>query len=933
MELTLGSFEQTQEKPPVYVYVVKEAGWFTLSGVEGMLVAVDGETVENSSLFRAEQTIELSWPEGAEQNPVWLVTEREYAITVPETGYWFRWEGEKAGTLEFDWADVWEIAVGEDRYSQCPVPVKAGVTLLRLTAPVGEAAFRVDFVEEPKLVEVAKGKTVLLTGPKDEVLTVADYIWRTESGSVATVSAGKVTAKGVVGTETLVTATHKTDGTVLRYRVVITQPVQRSGVRIMDGDYDATGQTATVYLTAGEGAWVLTGKTYPENASDGLIWTSSNPEFAEVDGTGTVSFKGKGAGQSVIITATATDGSKEKGIVKFKIVQKAESVVSTEDLVLEVAEGKTLKLAPYVQVLPDCTTNKKVSWSIAEGSAYAKISSGGVLTAAKGLTQIETVKVVFASVETPEAASSITVRIVPGTAAVKLYRKTGTEEPDVTGGTVAVTMGTSSADLITLRAVNEPAAAAQTWQWKASDKNVEIAAGETAGEVIIRAKAGFESKLSGKTITITATAGDGTNQKSAVKLKLTQPVEGLTLPGTVGLAAGKSVKLAAELQIAPAYATNRKVSWEIVQGGEFAKLTNAGVLTANKGLQNIETVKVRCTALDGSGKIAETEVTVCPVTASVVLKRAGAPVEKTEMLTLNDGPAKTLEIAAFNEPADAAQAWDWKVSDKTVAVEYAQPNVVRLTFTSGQAGKNVTITATAKDGSGKKASFQVKVIQPVEEVTLLESAPAVLALTKGKTLNLSKLVQAGPAKATNKKLIWTLYGLDENGGRYEIPAAEASISNGSLKAPKITKRMDAVVVVTPQDGCLKDDGTSVCKALELPVTLYPAPVAGVAILDGEYDATGQTGTLRIKAGEATALWDLDARTYGAANAAEGDFCPDVIWSSANQQYATVDENGVVTAHAGAIGKNVIITATAADGSGKKAIVKIKILAAEPEADT
>lgn len=47
------------------------------------------------------------------------------------------------------------------------------------------------------------------------------------------------------------------------------------------------------------------------------------------------------------------------------------------------------------------------------------------------------------------------------------------------------------------------------------------------------------------------------------------------------------------------------------------------------------------------------------------------------------------------------------------------------------------------------------------------------------------------------------------------------------------------------------------------------------------------------------------------------------WKSSSEKLATVDENGLVTL-IGDTGKNVTITATAADGSGKKVSVKIVI---------
>lgn len=51
----------------------------------------------------------------------------------------------------------------------------------------------------------------------------------------------------------------------------------------------------------------------------------------------------------------------------------------------------------------------------------------------------------------------------------------------------------------------------------------------------------------------------------------------------------------------------------------------------------------------------------------------------------------------------------------------------------------------------------------------------------------------------------------------------------------------------------------------------------------------------------------------------------VTWKSSNKKYATVDKNGKVTLKKAGIGKTVTITATATDGSEKKATIKIKIM--------
>ena len=58
-----------------------------------------------------------------------------------------------------------------------------------------------------------------------------------------------------------------------------------------------------------------------------------------------------------------------------------------------------------------------------------------------------------------------------------------------------------------------------------------------------------------------------------------------------------------------------------------------------------------------------------------------------------------------------------------------------------------------------------------------------------------------------------------------------------------------------------------------------------------------------------------------ANAANKE----VSWETSNKKYATIDKNGMLTLKKAGAGKTVTVTATAKDGSGKKATIKIKIM--------
>ncbi|MDR1495836.1 MAG: S8 family serine peptidase [Clostridiales Family XIII bacterium] len=75
-------------------------------------------------------------------------------------------------------------------------------------------------------------------------------------------------------------------------------------------------------------------------------------------------------------------------------------------------------------------------------------------------------------------------------------------------------------------------------------------------------------------------------------------------------------------------------------------------------------------------------------------------------------------------------------------------------------------------------------------------------------------------------------------------------------------------------------------------------------------------TINLKPGKSL---NLKATVSGAVNGVKG-----VVWKSSNNKYATVSQTGKVTAKKAGLGKLVIITATAKDGSQKYATATIRI---------
>ena len=252
------------------------------------------------------------------------------------------------------------------------------------------------------------------------------------------------------------------------------------------------------------------------------------------------------------------------------------------------------------------------------------------------------------------------------------------------------------------------------------------------------------------------------------------------------------------------------------------------------------------------------------VTGTVNYKVTGVSLS-SDTLTLNVGESSTLTATITPDNA----------TDKSVAWESDAPGVATVengTVTAIKAG-TATITATAADGSGEKATCTVTVnaaeTVPVQSVSLDKTS---LELTEDETAQLTATVK--PDDATNKNVTW-------------------ESSNTSVATVNATGEVTAIgagtatITVTTVD----QSKTATC---EVTVTAAPVPVTGVSLNKDSTSLTvGGTETLTAT-----------VKPEDATNKA-------VTWTSSNSTVATVDQNGVVTAVAPGA---ATITVTTADGS-------------------
>ena len=334
-------------------------------------------------------------------------------------------------------------------------------------------------------------------------------------------------------------------------------------------------------------------------------------------------------------------------------------------------------------------------------------------------------------------------------------------------------------------------------------------------------------------------------------------------------------------------------------------------------------------------------------------------------LTLTKG--QTQKLTATVAPANATKKEvKWSTSNKNVAT--VSPSGLVTAKSAGTA----TITCTAQDGSGVKATCKVTVTVPVSGIQLSQTSAA---LTVGDTLTLTKTIY--PSDATNQAVTWmsssdAVASVDSNGKITAKTAGSAvitckSVSDNSvvgicnvtvkakvqtpseIKVNKITlnkttasvtkgKTLQLTATVAPGNATKKEVKWSTSNknvAMVSTSGLVTAKSAGTATITcTTQDGSGVKATCKITVknpvvkvtkvtlNKTTAtLAPKETLTLKATVTPTNATNKAVTWKSSNTKIATVSSSGKVTAKAAG---TVTITCRAKDGSGKKATCKITV---------
>ena len=307
---------------------------------------------------------------------------------------------------------------------------------------------------------------------------------------------------------------------------------------------------------------------------------------------------------------------------------------------------------------------------------------------------------------------------------------------------------------------------------------------------------------------------------------------------------------------------NVGASLELKATVEPSNATNKTVTwtTSNKKVATVSNGKIK--AVSGGTAIITATADGKSTTFNLAVE---LPVTKISLDKTNGklNVGKTLELKVTITPNNATnKTITWTTSNKKVAT------VSNGKIKAVGAG-TAKITATA---DGKSATFNLTVEVPVEKVTLNKTK---CTLSVGETLTLKPTIT--PSNATNKTVTWKT-------SNKKI----ATVSNGKIKA---VGAGTATITVTVNKK------TATCKVeVKQPVSSIDLGKAKAELYKGE--------TLTLKP---------TVKPNNATNKT-------LTWTTSNKNVAAVS-NGKITAKG--VG-TAIITATAKDGSGKKAVCKITV---------
>ncbi len=757
------------------------------------------------------------------------------------------------------------------------------------------------------LLTNANEKLTATITPDDECTADNEVVWTTSNAKVATVANGVVS--GISAGTATITATTTGNGITTATCVVTVSSDCESG----PVELAMSSETATMYLSE---ELTLTANILTEHPCDNtIVWTSSDETVATVeDGVITPLKYG-----STIITATAVQGGNavtcnltvaEKDVTAVELVPQAK--------MMYVGTTQTMS----VKLTPENADNKSVTW-LSSDADVAKVSSKGVVTAlssgtvtiyalaASGVSDHYSIQVVDIEVQditlniskvtlTTGDKQQVSVSYEPENATNKSLIWTSTDETIATvsedGVITAVSEGTTTIVVKTVSGISKVisvsvqsdvvpvekiAVSPTTVKMNAGDTKTIVAtvtptnatnktvSWSSSDETIATVSAeGVITAVAAGTATITASSANGktadvgvtVNYKQISSVSFSERTE-----RTVLLNEGEEVDLGSLLNIVPAAVETESVVWSV--NSTNASIDEDGLLTNNRAFGTEQaTVTVTVTDMYGTVKTATMSVTL----NGCQQKITSASVNTTDVEISASGSSQ-LTVSIL--PKDACVEYiTYTSADKTVATVSSTGKI------SAVSNGETTVTVLISDGfSTIEKTVSVSVLKDVVAVTAVSFDMTSAIKYIGDTFTLGAAVY--PADATNQSLTWT--SSDETVATVDATGKVTILAAGRTTImAKANNGVSASCLIT-------------AKAIDVTAITLSQSTLSIQVYDSEQLIATVTPT----------------------NATDKT----IVWSSSNEVIATVDENGIITAHKSG---SCSIMATSANGKTKSCAITV-----------
>lgn len=583
---------------------------------------------------------------------------------------------------------------------------------------------------------------------------------------------------------------------------------------------------ASMTLEVG-GTSTITVKPVPDTATL-PTWTAI-PSNTVVSISDNKTVTANSVGKSVI---TVTAGTYSKTI-QVEVIQKVNVItVTPSNRTLTVGDTLTFTAA----VSPE-NANQSVEWSCSPATA-ATLTASGKQATVKFESAQDQVTITAKATDGSNVTGSATVKVLPKVESVSLDKSE-----------LKMTVGSTDS----LKATVLPEKATQQLKYESSKTSVATVNDN-----------GVVTAVAAGTTVITATSTDGTNKSASCTVTVGEvsnvPVTGVKVsPPEVTLDVGGSQQL--KWTVEPSNATNKKLIFKS-SDDSVATVSNTGYITAVKNGNAVITV-----TSDDNNTIYD----FCKVKVGKPVLVASVSVTPEET-KLKVGATCQLNVSVLPSNADK----------RSVSYESSNPNVAAVSdngLVTAKASGVATITVTAKDGSGKKATSTVTVWQPVTGVTVSEKT---IVIPKGNVKPIFASVV--PATADEKGLVFKTSN-----------ATVATVSNEGV-VTGVNEGWATITICAKENEAIY---TTCTVKVGLPVYV-------------------KSITLDIATAD---MWVGSTRQLGVSVLPANADIKDVSYGSSDNTVATVSSTGLISAKKSG---TVKITVTATDGSGKSATCTVNV---------